>query len=337
MGSFMPTMPAGTLNVALSNFAKEYRNNALVGDLIAPRVPVDRQAFQYVIFDRGNQRNDRNTLRAPGAAPQSIRRTFSTGAYFCKDHALSSEIPFESEKYALGLGFSEQQKATQTLIDRILLDREISIAALATNPANVPNALALSGTSQWDYHQGWSPLTPAANTSNPIENVEAAKAIVRQSGVAANIFIISDPVFVALKTHPEIRDYFKYSQSGPITLDDISAVLGIKTVLASAIVLDDVNVASWVWGTNAVLAYSQTVADMEDLSAIKTFVWTAAPDTSDGYGVILEPKYPLSTKAMLVSNSMYYDLKITGPETLYLFSNVCAAPVMAPIAAPVEG
>ena len=54
MSAFVGLMPLGSLNVALSNFAKEFRNNAFVGDLIAPRVPVERQSFQYVIFDRSD-------------------------------------------------------------------------------------------------------------------------------------------------------------------------------------------------------------------------------------------------------------------------------------------
>jgi hypothetical protein len=46
MPGFTGTMPVGTLNVALSNFAKEFRNNVLKGDRFAPRVPVARQSYQ---------------------------------------------------------------------------------------------------------------------------------------------------------------------------------------------------------------------------------------------------------------------------------------------------
>ena len=55
MGGFVGTMPVGTLNVALSNFAKQFRNNAFVGELLAPRVPVARQSFQYVVWNRDDQ------------------------------------------------------------------------------------------------------------------------------------------------------------------------------------------------------------------------------------------------------------------------------------------
>ena len=56
MGAFTGMAPVGFPNVALSNFMKEFRNNQLVGELAAPRVPVERQSFPYVIFDRSGQR-----------------------------------------------------------------------------------------------------------------------------------------------------------------------------------------------------------------------------------------------------------------------------------------
>ena len=74
MGGFVGTMPVGTLNVALSNFAKQFRNNAFVGELLAPRVPVARQSFQYVVWNRDDQRVPGNTQRAPGDRPTTVRR-----------------------------------------------------------------------------------------------------------------------------------------------------------------------------------------------------------------------------------------------------------------------
>jgi hypothetical protein len=328
MGSFAPNLPAGTLNVALANFAKSFRNNALVGDLIAPRVPVGRQSFQYTVFDRSNQRLDRQTLRAPGATPQTDRMSYSEYPYFCKSHALRAEVPYEQEQYALGLGFSEKQAATRRLIDKISLDRENYIASLVTATANVTNNQSLSGTSMWDNYTG---------VSHPIPVVEAAKALIRQSGTEATPFIISDPVVTALVNHPDIIDRFKYTQPGAITLDQLSQVFGITCVRAAAIALDKGNNASYVWGTNALLASVQPASSMDDLSALKTFSWTAAPMTVDGYGVLEFPKPDLDAKADVVSVDWYWDTRITAQETLYLFAGCVAAPTMGSIAAPTVG
>ena len=330
MGGFAAPFGGGTLNVAAANIAKSYKNNALMGDLLAPRCPMDRQSFQYVVHDRSAMRLDAATLRAPGDAPQQIRSAFSTAPYFCKAHALQAKVPFETEQYGLGFNFSQIAKGTENIMEKLLLDREVNLANLVTNPANVANTLALAGASMWDSY-----LT--GGVSQPVEAIEAAKAMVRQSGVVANLLILSDPAFVALKSNPIIIEYFKYTQTGAITLDNLSNVFGIRTVVASAVSVDKNDIVSFVWGQTAVLAYVQDVADQTDLSALKTFVWTGAPQTVDGYGVIVEPQYPLSSKTTLVSSDWYWDIRITAPETLYTFTNVCAAPAMAAIPAPVAG
>jgi hypothetical protein len=316
MGGFAATPQGGVLDVAVSNFAKQYRNNELIGDLLAPRVPMDRETFQYIIHGRDNLRLDGSTLRAPGDSPRKIRSSFSLAPYFCKSHALGAEIPFETEKFAQGYGFSQIAKAAQQVMDKLMLDREVYLAGLA---AGSGTTIALSGTSMWDN---------AAST--PIEQITAAKSTVLQSGVRPNILILGHPVVDALINNAEIINRVKYTFPGgvidQVNLAQLSAVLGIRCVDAAAVQVDKNDAVSFVWGQNAVLAYAQDASSQYDLSSFKTFVWTAAPETVDGYGVITEPKFPLSSKATLVSTDWYWDIKNTAPETTYTFTNCCAAP-----------
>jgi hypothetical protein len=330
MGGFAPSLPVGTLNVALSNYAKEFRNNMLVGDMLAPRVPVARQSFQYLVFDRSNQRLDRQTLRAPGAIPQSDRMSYSALPYFCQSHALRAKIPYEQEQYALGLGFSEKQAATRRLMDKLALDRENYIAQLLFTAGNVTNTMALAGNAMFDSYLG-------GNTSQPTQVIEYGKSVVRQSGVEANALILSDPVITALVNNPIIVQRFQYTKGGAIGLDELSTVFGIKCYRAAAVALNDVNAASYIWGTNAVLAYVQDATSQQDLSGLKTFDWTAAPETVGGYGVLEFPEPNLDAKADIISVDWYWDTRITAQETLFTFTNCVAAPTMAAIAAPGVG
>jgi hypothetical protein len=326
MSSFAPSLPVGTLNVALSNYMKEFRNNTLVGDLIAPRVPVPRQSFQYVVFDRSNQRLDRQVLRAAGDTPQTDRMTYSSAPYMCLSHALRAEVPYEAEQYALGLGFSLKQAATRRLVDKLSLAREAFIANLVQTQAT--NVVALSGTAMFDSY-----LT--GGTSNPVQVIQAAKAQVRQSGMSANLAIIPDPVFVALQNNPAIIELFKFTNvSGYISLDQLTSALGIKCVLASAIQLDKNNVPTWTWGEDIIVCYAQNATDMQDISALKTFEWLGAPETVGGYGVLEFPKPDLDAKADIISADWYWDTRITAQETLVVISNCCATPTMEAIAAP---
>lgn len=316
MGGFAAPFGGGSLNVAAANFAKSYRNNMLIGDMLAPRVSMDRQTFQYVIHDRSGMRIDGSDLRAPGDPARALRSSFSLASYFCKSHARAAEVPFETEQYGLGFGFSQIQKATKNVMDTLLLGREVLLAQTVLSQGTT---LALSGTTMWDN---------AAST--PIENVTLARGIARQSGVEANLLVLGSPVVDALVNNAEIINRVKYTFPGGIidniNMDQLSAVFGIKCVRAAAVQVDKNDNVSYVWGQTATLAYVQDVASQEDISSVKTFTWSAAPDTVDGYGVIVEPKYPLHTKAQIVSTDWYYDIRITAPETLYTFSNCCAAP-----------
>jgi hypothetical protein len=351
MGGYVGTMPAGALNVALSNFAKEFRNNALVGEIFAPRVPVARQSFQYVVWNRDDFKLPGSTLRAPGDEPQTVRRSYSTAPYMATSHALQGEVPFESESYGLGLGFSTRKQLTAQLIKQINLDREVATAKLLLSETNFPNYIDLSAglNNQWDKY----PAVPGEGTdgSHPIVQVEAAKAILRQAGVqdADMGLLLSDPVVVALQNHPDIINRFKYTTPGSISLDQLSQVFRVKCIQGSAILLNRQNVASWVWGSNAFLGYAQAAPTQDDVSCAKTFVWTggtdgngatiaAPPSTVDGYGVLEWIDPHLAKKKYWQSVDWYYDLRATAQETgIPLLNALSVAPTMGAIPGDVEG
>jgi hypothetical protein len=62
----------------------------------------------------------------------------------------------------------------------------------------------------------------------------------------------------------------------------------------------------------------------KDVSFGKSFVWTDAPLTIDGYGVIIARHPDATAKADLLGVDWYSDEKITAPEAGYLFANAVA-------------
>jgi hypothetical protein len=349
MGGFVGTMPAGTLNVALSNFAKQFRNNAFVGEMFAPRVPVERQSFQYVVWNRDDFRVPGVTLRAPGARPITVRRGYSTAPYMCQSHALSGEVPREAEAYGLGLGFSTKKQLVQQLINQINLDREIAISKLLLNTTNFPSGVTLSGTSMWDSY----PSTPETGSdgSHPIPVVDGYKAVLRQAGIQDSemVLLLSDPVAVKLRNHPDLIDRFKFTNpQGGISDAQLSSAFGVKVVVASSIQLSVGNAASWVWGNNALLAYASAAPTQMDVSCAKTFVWTGGSDgmgnpipgpenTVDGYGVIEFPDPYLDSKKDWASVDWYYGIQVTAVETAIPILNAVTAPTMGTVAGDIEG
>lgn len=337
MGAYVGTAPVGFPNVALSNYAKEFADDdvPLVGDLIFPKVPVERQSFPYVIWNRDNLRVPGSTLRAPGDGAATIRRSYSTSNYFCRSHALKASVPFEDESYGLGLGFSTRQHTTADLIGRIRRSRENEIATLALSTTNFPNGVTLSGGAQWDsYITTPANDTTATVTSHPIIAIEQYKSILRQAAVQDSqmVLILSDPVALTLANHPDMVERFKYTNpSGNVSLNQMANAFGLpegRVVRASALTMNQDNVASWIWGYNAFLGYSSPNPGRTDVSCGKTFVWAGGkgpgeggaqmpgpPGTIDGYGVLewIDPE--LDKKTYWQSVDWYYGLAVTAVET----------------------
>lgn len=337
MGGYTGLAPVGFPNVALSNFAKEFRDDKvpLVGDLICPNVPVQRQSFPYLIWDRSNLQLPGSTLRAPSAGAATIRRSYSEDTYFCRSHALKASVPFEEEAYGLGLGFSTKAHLTGDLIGRIRRSREREIANLVLSTQNFPNGVTLAGTSMWDAY-----ITDAAtDTSDPISDVENAKEQLRRAAVPDEqmVLILSSPVVKVLVNHPKILDRFKYTNSlGIIDIQKLSSVFGVKCVRAGAQAASQQGALSWIWGNHAFLGFAQTGPTRDDVSCAKTFTWAggkgpgpggqpmdypAAPGTIDGYGVLewLDPEQ--DKKTYWQSVDWYYDTKVTASETGYPILN----------------
>jgi hypothetical protein len=307
-----PSQGLGTLNVALTNFAKDYSPADLIADSVAPRVPVDRQSYQYLIFDKSRRQNPGSTIRMPGGRPKQIRFTYSVDKYFCDSHSLEAAVPRETEATSLNLGFSSKKRAAAQIMDQLQLGREIEVAAGFA--AITGNTETLSGTSMWSDYSG---------TSHPIADIQDAILMVRKAGVRANSLILPPDVVRSLVSHPDIKAKFNAIDPGAITLDMLSRVMGLPILDAGAVVTDGAGDDSFVWGQNAFVAYVQPVSSQDDLSVMKTFV--DATQGIDGYEVLEWPDAHLSTKRDWVSSDMYYDVKLTAPEAAFAFLNASTA------------
>lgn len=313
----------GKIDVALSQFAQLYRNNTLVAEQLFPRVEVIRQSDFFWLFGRENQALRENTLRAPGSPAERIQQTLSKTKYFANDHALARVIPDE-ERGNFMAGDLEQW-ATQAIMDKLMLDEEVNVAALATNTANYAgtNSVTLAGTSQWSD----------LGNSTPISDVETAKSQIRQIGQEANVMIISDPVYQKLRVHPAILQRMIYTKNsgggaggaGQVTLQDLAAIFGVeKVMLASAIQIDNAGNVSYVWGKHVVLAYCQMNSTPMDVSFGKTFVWTQAPGTVGGFVTEIARETPASKKSDELATHFYYGQQVTSNISGYLIKNAVA-------------
>jgi len=304
----------GHIDVALSNFAVQFRNPSYVSDQVFTRVPVQRQSDKYWRFGKENLQALVDDLRAPGAAAQRILQTLSADSYFCEDHALERLITDE-ERANFDAGDLEQW-VTQTLTDKLLLRKEKLFATMVTDTAQVTQNVTLSGTSQWsDY-----------TNSKPTEDIQAGQEIIaKNAGVRANTLILGFPVFSKLRNHPKIVERVQNIRVGVVREEDLASIFDVQQVLvAQALEVDAAGNVNFVFGKHAVLCYVAPTPAFGEPSFGKTFVWAGAPGATNGFIVELGRAAPTSRKADELAVHFYYDQKITAVEAGYLIRNAVA-------------
>lgn len=235
---------------ALSNVSIKYSNDTFIADLIFPMLKVAKQTGKYYIYDKSNLRIDK-TARAAGSPANEVDFGVApTGVFSCDDHALKGFVADEIQDQA-DAALNPLIDETETVTEKMLLDREQTAANLLGSTANLTQNTTLSGTSQWsDY----------AN-SDPIGDVRTARTTIHQNTFKKpNTLILSKLVFDILIEHPQIIERIKYSQLGVVSAELLARVFQVDKILVgeagSNIAAEgQTDSLSYVWGKNAIVAY----------------------------------------------------------------------------------
>ncbi len=325
----------GHLDMAISNFIKGYRqpSQAMLQDILFPRLPVIRQTDRYWVFGKENLQLTESTNRAFGTSPQEARFTLSTETYSCKSNALKATIADEDRaNYTVG---DLNRDAAQVLQDKSILSREVRVKNIVTASATYAagNVQSLTSTAQWDNA-----------ASDPVSDVQEGMRQIRRTGQNANVAAFSDDVFTVLRSHPKLTSDVRFRDvNGPLSLQQVAIALGIEQVVISgAITNSGAATNSFLYSNFAGLYYvpqgvarpagvlSGTGAEgsigPQELSFGKSFTWTQAPSTIDGYGVMVARHPDAAAKSDVVSVDWYTDEKVTGSDCGFLFTTPLASP-----------
>ncbi|MCJ7503346.1 MAG: major capsid protein [Acidobacteriia bacterium] len=311
----MPDISMVHVDQALTEVSIAYRNAQFVADQIFPRIPVTKQSNKYFIYSKDSFRI-LDDARRPGARANEIDWTLSTDTYFCEGHALAQAIPDELRANA-DQAIDVDVDTTETLTDLLYLQREIVVAAKATDPTVVTQNTTLSGTSQW------SDFT----NSDPIKAVEDQKTTIqKQVGQVPNSLLVSYPVFVALRNHPKIIERFKYAQVGIIQPDHLKSAFNVDSFLIGAAVKNTANEAAaealdYVWGKNAILFCKPAAPGRRTVSLGYQFTWLFGANTD---GFLVKRYRDESRTADIVEVQLYYDAKVVAANAAYLWLSAVA-------------
>lgn len=254
---------------ALSNVSVKYSNDIFIADMIFPMVPVAKQTGKYYVYDKANLRIDK-TARAAGSAANEIDFGVGpTGTFSCDDHALKGFVADEIQDQA-DAALNPLIDETETVTEKLLLDRELNLANLITNASNVTNGVTLSGTSQWsDY-----------NNSDPIGDIRTARTTVHQNTFRKpNTIVMGKQVFDQLAEHPQIIERIKYSQIGVLTEELLARIFQVQKIVVGEAgqntgVEGQTDSLSYVWGKHAIICYIAPAVRIKQVTFGYTFTYS---------------------------------------------------------------
>lgn len=312
------TETARLVDPILTTIAKGYIHAERVGNVLFPRVDVPSRGGRIVKFDKSSFRKV-NSIRAPGSDTKTIQLGYEGEPFHLIQDALNTVIPREHVQEARnGPGIKMQGFAVESIMNRMTLALEVEQAALATNSEN------------FSENQK-STLDVASQFSNPDSDPEKtigdAKDVVRMAtGSDPNVFVISKPIFRALKRHPKIVDRFKYTSADSITTKMLASYFELEKLAVGASVElagEDDSTFTDVWGNHAVLAYApQTQTTFQQPSFGYTY-------TLDGNPMAEKPHWDNGKKAWIYGVTYERQAILCGAESGFLFSNVVVSEAQA--------
>lgn len=234
---------------ALSNVSIKYTNDSFIADQVFPTLAVKKQTGKFYVYDKSNLRVDK-TARAIGSGANEVEHNQTLATFITEDHALKEFIPDEIQDQA-DAALNPLVDATESVTEKLMLDRELALSTLLANTSNVTQNTTLSGTSQWsDY-----------TNSTPIYDVRTARTTVHAATFRKpNTLVLGKQVFDMLCEHPTIIARVQYSQLGVITEELLARVFQVEKVLVgeagyNSAVEGQTDAMSYVWGKNAWVMY----------------------------------------------------------------------------------
>lgn len=300
---------------AMTAIVVAYRNNRLIADEVLPRVPVGKKEFKFYkhTFEEGFTLP--STLVGRKSKPNEVEFSADEETSSCNDYGLDDPIPQDDINHAPA-NYNPINRASEGLIDLILLDREVRAANLVFDAAkyNVANKVVLAGADQFNDFLA----------SDPIEVImDSLDSMIMRGNVA----VFGRAVFSKLARHPKVLKgvHGNSGDSGVATRRQIAELFELEDVLVGEAFLNtakkgETATLSRAWGKHVALIYRDRMADTSGNRM--TFGFTAQHGSRIA-GAVTDPNIGLRGGQRVRVGETVREL-ITADRLGYLIQNAVA-------------
>lgn len=310
-----PTISDVHLDRILTNFsvARLQDPNNFVAGKVFPIVPVTNQSNKYYIYDTGDFARDEMTIRAPGQESAGSGYNLSRDNYYADIWALHKDVD-DPTRANYDNPLDPDADAVIWLNRMALINQERRWAAGFFAPSVWANE---SDPGDW--------TDPGAT---PVQDVLDAKEVVvlDSAGFEPNIGVISYPVYLTLRNHPDIIDRYKYTTNQVITAEMIAKLMDLDQLLVARSVYnaaaqgaaDDFN---FILGNHMLLTYVPPNPGLRTPMSGATFMWSGV---SGGFGeTVGVKKFRMEwLQSDRIEIQIAYSQKMVGNTLGYLLKDV---------------
>lgn len=319
-----PTISDVHVDAILTNISIAYMQKAenMIADKVFPIVPVDKKSNKYFNYNKNDWFRDEAQRRAPGTESAGGGYNLSTDTYSADVYSFHKDVDDQTLANA-DTPLNPLREASEFVTSRLLLRREVQfITDFMTTSVWATDVTGVAATPTAGQFIQWSNYT----TSDPIENIEAAKEkILSETGFEGNTLVLGYQAFRQLKNHPDIIDRYKYTTSSVITEEMMARLFGVDRVLvAKSVKATNLESATGVYAFNfgkaACLLHVASNPGLMTPSAGYIFSWTGV---SGGLGsTIGTSQFRMeSLKASRVEAEVAFDNKVVAADLGYFFAS----------------
>lgn len=309
----MPNKDAVHIDRALTNLSIRYTNQAFIGEVMFPILPVAKESDKYFIY--GKEHYTRHgTLRADGSESNEFNWTVSTGTYTCEEYALHTAVT-DRERANADAPISPDIDATEMLTDAIQLDWEVHYQTMATTAASYATGHSAAAATQYNNSTG----TVQADVLIGQETVR------RGCQKFPNYIFIPSRVAMYVAQNSTIQGLIQYTHNdmlvrGPEQSWVLPPVLwGMKVVVMASV------------QNTANLAQAETLADIWDDTVILAYINPGPGLKKISWGYTIQSRNwqikkwrEEARESDIVETSVVRVAKITCPACAYRITNVLA-------------
>lgn len=309
----------------LTNYSVMYVQDSrnFVAQRACSVIPVQKQTDIYVVYDRGYFWRDEAQPRPLGGRPSQVGYRISDQTYSCVEYALEHVVddrqranvdePIRLDENATTL-LTQKQMIKQ---DRMWSQRFFTTGVWTYELQGVNAAVGPGSFLNFDDAQ-----------STPIEVIDEQKdEMAKRTGFMPNTLVLGAAVKRALRTHPDISDRIKYTQTG-IADDDILATLfEVENVITARSVFNagdegEADDMDFIADERAMLlAYIEPNPGLDSPTAMANFAWVGLiAGEANSIGGVMQRGRDERAHSDYFQNRMAWDQRQVAPDLAVFFN-----------------